>query len=155
MKFVAFATLLTFLFISCEKEDTAIRENSSPADSEVVILKEGGIGPYREYIPDNGEGKPVCGPNVVDCFPIDITIFPVSHVNVFESIFQSINDGKSAVKLFENNRDMLLNYGLDEDLVDDYIDGNNFLEAAEYDNFHYLRFVDSSGANLCVYPFKY
>jgi len=154
LKFVAFATLLTFLFISCEKEEEVIKENLSTAGSEVVILKEGDIGPYREYIPDNGQGKPVCGNNEVDCFPIDIPIFP-SHENVFESIFENIEKDESSVELFEDNREMLLRYGLDEDLVDDYIDGNNFLEAAEDGNFHYLRFVDASGSNICVYPLKY
>jgi hypothetical protein len=71
------------------------------------------------------------------------------------AIFRAINDGKSAVELFEDNRDMLLKYGLDEDYVDDYIDGNNFLEASEAGNFHYLRFVDASGSSICVYPMKY
>ncbi|MDD3860525.1 MAG: hypothetical protein PHW83_10030 [Bacteroidales bacterium] len=149
--------LLTFLSCEDSNNQNSIANGNDEENVDVqVITKSGGyIGPWRTYIEDNGDGYAVCGSPALDCFPIDITIFP-EHARTMNIIFNIIRLGNQGdIQDAFYAKQATLELYIDPDIVQGVIDGTVIVEC----NFNgvsgqkYMIFKDLSGNIIAVYPF--
>lgn len=153
--------MLLFACFSCEDStEQIVLSTDNGQDEEIInsqeglITKEGGIGPWRKYLEDNGDGYAVCTNTQYDCFPIDITIFP-EHIRTINSIFSVIGLGNQVYiqNAFLVNQAILELY-IDPTLVQGVINGTILVECNlnGVSGQRYMIFKDLSGNIIAVYP---
>ncbi|MDD2637269.1 MAG: hypothetical protein PHW82_17415 [Bacteroidales bacterium] len=160
LKFIVLIGLFTSFVLSCAKEEVNTPQNTFNNDSEVLIQNKdvgGELGPWRIF--HNIYGIAFCCEPAYNCFPVDIYIY-AEHASTVDQIFNSIKKGdrKLTEQLIYENKKMLVGYySVDAKYIDGFLKGVYSLESAEnFDSgFSYLRFVDRSGSDVCVYPMKW
>lgn len=153
--------ILLIAFVSCEKSNNGqLKENIENVNDGVITKSipddypEGYIGPYRTFIPDNGEGKGVCNMEPLNCFPCAIIIEPKDK-SIIIDVFQVIATGKPLLikEIFVKYKAELLNY-IDSKYIDDIINEKALVKSningAEGEIF--MIFTDLCGEITLVYP---
>ncbi|MDD3741105.1 MAG: hypothetical protein PHH30_07675 [Bacteroidales bacterium] len=156
----AWAILLLACFSCEDSTEQSVLSTENCRDEEIInlqeelITKEGDIGPWRKFVPDNGYGIACCNAIVDDCFPVDITIFP-EHVRTINSIFSVIGLGNQVYiqNAFLVNQAILELY-IDPTLVQGVINGTVIVECNlnGASGQRYMIFKDLSGNIIAVYP---